>query len=329
MKKILLDNPMHPKALAQLEANAAVLPLYRAPLAELRQALGNVNAAIVSTRFPITRDDIQSAPRLEVVGRPGAGVDSVDVRAATDAGVAVVYTPDAPTESVVEHALCFMLMLAKGMRLADEAVRRADFAFRTRAHGYELKGKTLGIIGGGHIGSRLAQVCSTAFDMHVLVYDPYLSTDQLRACGAELCPELDTLMRESDFVSLHAPFTPETHKLVGRHEIELMKRSAFLINTSRGGLVDEQALIQALREGRIAGAGLDVFEKEPPDPSSPLFAMDNVVLSPHMASFTEEGRYRMGMGVVQGVLDVLRGVRPQFLANPEVWDRRRIIAEKE
>jgi len=326
MHNILLDNPIHPEALALLQCEVEVRQLYKASLSELQQALAGADATIVSTRFPITREVIAGAARLQVVGRPGAGVESVDVRAASEAGIPVVYTPDGPTESVVEHALCFMLMLAKSMLQADAAVRRGDFPFRVRVQGTELHEKTLGIIGGGHIGSRLAHVCHGALDMRVLIYDPYLSPEQAQACDAGLCSTLEDLLRQSDFVSIHTPLTPETRKLVGARELAWMKPSAYLINTSRGPVVDEAALIEALSAGRLAGAGLDVFEQEPPAADSLLFSMQNVVLSPHMASFTEEGRYRMGVMVAQQVLDVLRGKRPPFLANPEVWERRRILA---
>jgi D-3-phosphoglycerate dehydrogenase len=326
-KSVLLDNPIHPQAFALLEREVTVLPMYKASLPQLAQALAKANATIVSTRFPITEQEIRLGSRLEVIGRPGAGVDSVDIRAASEAGIPVVYTPAGPTESVAEHTLCFMLMLAKQMLKADAAVRQGDFPFRTRVKGSEIMGKTLGIIGGGHIGSRVAKICSSAFDMRVLLYDPYITPEQAQVCGGNLCAALDQIMTESDFVSIHTPLTSETHKLIGRHELAMMKRTAFLINTSRGPVVDEQALIAALREKRIAGAALDVFEQEPPDSDSPLFTLDNVALTPHMASFTDEGRYRMGVVVVQQVLDVLQGKRPQFLANPDVWERRRTVSD--
>jgi len=327
MKCVLLDNPVHDQALAVLEEHANPLLMYKASLAELRHSLPEAHAAIVSTRFPITAQEVELGVRLEVIGRPGAGVDSVDIAAATKAGIPVVYTPDGPTESVAEHAVCFMLMLSKQMLKADAAVRRGDFQFRSRSQGAELYGKTLGIIGGGHIGSCVASICRSAFGMKVRIYDPYITPERARECGGDLCETIGELMADSDFVSVHTPLTPGTRGLVGARELALMKPTAFLINTSRGPVIDESALVEVLRDGRIAGAGLDVFEQEPPDPDLELLSMQNVVLSPHMASFTEEGRYRMGMGVVQQVLEVLKGERPRFLANPEVWDHRRAISQ--
>jgi len=163
--------------------------------------------------------------------------------------------------------------------------------------------------------------------MRVLIYDPYLTPAQAATCGGDLCSSLDALLQESDFVSVHTPLSPETRKLISRREIALMKPTAFLINTSRGPVIDEEALVEALRAESIAGAGLDVFEKEPPDPSSPLLSMDNVVLTPHIASFTDEGRYRMGVAVAEQVLEVLHGHRPRFLADPEAWDHRRAFLD--
>jgi D-3-phosphoglycerate dehydrogenase len=252
MKTVLLDNPIHPDALALLRQHAQPVLLYQASVPELRESLQAANALIVSTRFPIRRQEIELGTRLEVIGRPGAGVDSVDIAAASVAGIPVVYTPDGPTESVAEHVLCFMLMLAKRIRAADQAIRKGDFAFRLQVQGTEILGKTLGVVGGGHIGSRVADVCGSAFSMRVLLYDPYLTPAQAMACGGDLCSTLDQVLREADFVSIHTPLNAETRGLVGRREIGLMKPTAFLINTSRGQVVDEEALIEALREQRIS-----------------------------------------------------------------------------
>lgn len=329
MKTVLLDNTIHPDALAILQREVTVLPMYDAPLQELRQALSGASAAILSTRFPISRYEIDTAACLEVIGRPGAGVDSVDVEAASRAGIPVVYTPEAPTESVAEHVLCLMLMLAKKMYVAVAALRDGDFGIRSRIVGTESRGKTLGIVGLGHIGSRVAQMCRQCLDMRVLAYDPYVSEEQAASMKVTLCHDLLEVMSEADFISVHTPLIPITRSLIGEAEIAAMKPTAYLINTSRGAVVDEKALVRALQEGRIAGAGLDVFDPEPPEPDNPLLSMDNVVATPHLSSFTDEGRARMGIGVVQQVLQVLRGERPPFLADPQVWDRRRTISTQE
>ena len=329
MKSVLLDKPIHPQALALLESEVAVLPMYDASLQELKQALAAVNGAIVSSGFRITQHEIELADSLEVIGRPGAGLDSVDVEAASKAGIPVVHTPTGPTQSVAEHTLCLMLMLAKKIPITTKALRNGDYDIRTRVVGTELEGKTLGIVGAGHIGSRVAEMCRSCLDMRVLAYDPYISEEHGVPAGVTLCPDLLQVMSEADFVSVHTPLTSQTRGLIGAREIAAMKPTAFLINTSRGPVMDEKALLRALEDKRIAGAGLDVFDPEPPDPDNPLLSMDNVVATPHMSSFTDEGRARMGVGVVRQVLEVLRGERPEFLANPEIWERRRIISPKE
>jgi len=329
VKTVLLDSTIHPDALAILQREVTVLPMYDAPLQELRQALSGASAAILSTRFRISQHEIDTAACLEVIGRPGAGVDSVDVEAASQAGIPVVYTPEAPTESVAEHVLCLMLMLAKKMYVAVAALRDGDFGIRSRIVGTESTGKALGIVGLGHIGSRVAQMCRQGLDMRVLAYDPYVSEEQAASMKVTLVHDLLELMSKADFVSIHTPLIPNTRSLIGEAEIAVMKPSAYLINTSRGAVVDEKALIRALQEGRIAGAGLDVFDPEPPEPDNPLLSMDNVVATPHLSSFTDEGRARMGIGVAQQVLQVLRGERPRFLADPAVWERRRTMSIQE
>ncbi|MCL5075692.1 MAG: hydroxyacid dehydrogenase [Chloroflexi bacterium] len=325
MKKVLLDKPIHPQAMALLRQEVEPLEMYQASLDELRALLPHVHGVIVSVGFPIRAHEIKLGQRLEVIGRPGAGTDSVDVEAATCAGIPVVYTPDAPTESVAEHTLCMMLMLAKRMRVVENALRAGHFEIRTQVVGSELRGKTVGVVGFGHIGRRVAEICQRALDSPILVYDPYVDPEQVCQQGMEPVAGILELMSRSDVVTIHTPLNEDTCGLVGRPQLAAMKPSGFLINTSRGPVVDEAALIEALRHGQIAGAGLDVFEKEPPHPDNPLFQMENVVVTPHVSSFTAEGRARMGITVVQEVLKVFRGECPTFLINPEVWPQRRIL----
>jgi len=325
VKTVLLDNVIHPKALHLLKQHATVVEMYGSSVDGLRRELAKASAAIVSAQFPIRRHEIGLAQRIEVIGRPGAGVDSVDVASATEAGIPIVFTPTGPTKSVAEHVVCLMLMLAKQIQTAVGALREGDFAVRSRLVGIELEGKTLGIVGIGNIGSRVAEICRLGLGMRILAYDPYVAESQITAVGLSPCTSLLELMSESDFVSVHTPLVPETRGLIGEPEIGAMKPTAYVINTSRGPVVDEAALIRALREGRIAGAGLDVYDPEPPRPDNPLLFMSNVVATPHMSSFTDEGRARMGIGVVSQVLQVLRGERPPHLANPTVWERRRVF----
>jgi phosphoglycerate dehydrogenase-like enzyme len=269
--------------------------------------------------------ELDQAVALEVIGRHGVGLDNVDVAAASQRGIPVTYTPYGPTESTAEHALLLILATARRLSQLDRAVRSGAFAIRNdpAAMGRELDGLTLGVVGFGRIGRRLAAMCRKALHMDVYVYDPYVAPEAVAAEGGTWVGELRELARQVDVLSIHTPLTPETRGLVGSDVLRAIKPGAILVNTSRGPVVDEAALVQALQAGRLTGAGLDVYALQPPAPDNALLAMDQVVLTPHVGSFTQEGRRRMGLTVVEDVLRALRGERPQFLANPHVWPRRR------
>jgi len=189
--------------------------------------------------------------------------------------------------------------------------------------GRELDGMTLGVAGFGRIGQRLAEMCRDALHMEVRVCDPYVDADMVATWGAEPVADLVELAGQVDVLSVHAPLMPQTRGLISRDVIRALKPGAILVNTSRGPLVDEAALVEALEDGHLGGAGIDVYDPQPPAPDHPLYSFDHVVLTPHVASFTREGRRRMGLTVVEDVLRALRGERPEYLANPEVWERRR------
>ncbi len=323
MPRVMFDRPLHEKARAMLSEGAEIIECFEKNLAELKKVLKNVDGAICSAAFKIDEDDIACAVRLKVIGRPGVGYDSVDVAGATRQGVPVVYAPDGPTESVAEHVLALMIMLAKKIRLLDWALReQGDFSIRTRITGTELYGRTLGIVGAGRIGGRVAEMAYQALNMNILVYDPYFSATP-PGCRYRRVNDLHDLLREADVVSIHSPLNEKTRGMIGRAEFAAMKSGALFINTSRGPVVDESALVEALGKEVIGGAGLDVYAQEPPDKDNPLFRLENTVLTPHCSSFTDGGQLKMGMDVVQGVLDVLHGREPRFLVNPEVWPQRR------
>ena len=217
-----------------------------------------------------------------------------------------------------------MLMLAVARRLPqlDRAVRSGDFHIRDRVMGQELEGQALGIVGFGRIGRRLAEMCREGLHMPVYAFDPYVDPDDVAEWGATYIADLVEMAGLVDVLSIHSPSTAETRQLVSREVIQALKPGAMLINASRGAVVDEAALIEALQSGHLSGAGLDVYDPEPPAPDNPLFQMDQVALTPHLASFTDEGRRRMGLMAVEELLRVLRGEKPLNLANPEVWERR-------
>jgi D-3-phosphoglycerate dehydrogenase len=263
---------------------------------------------------------IARCPSLLAVCTAGAGYDVVDVEACTAAGVIVCNQSGAGAEAVAEHALGFMLALSKKIIQADRVIRRTAEWDRFAFKGNDLRGKTLGIVGFGQIGRRLAELCRGLFEMPVLAYDPYLSAEQVAAGGAEKV-EMDALLRRSDFVSLNGPLTAETAGMFGRAEFARMKPSAFFITTARGGVHDEAALVEALAEGRIAGAGVDVFEREPPPPDHPLFAFDNVVATPHTAGITVEANREIAAATAEQWRTIFAGAVPPRLINPGAWPR--------
>ena len=259
---------------------------------------------------------------LKVIARHGIGVDNVDLAAATERGILVVNTPDAPTESTAEHAVALLLALAKQVVAGDRNLRGTANIPHNRLQGTEVRGRTLGVVGFGRIGRRVAEICGQGLQMRVVAYSPNIDPIKAEVFGVEAVTSLETLLAQADFVSLHPAFTPATRHLIGKAELRQMKSTAFLINVSRGPVVDEIALIDALEVGQLAGAAMDVFDPEPPSPDNPLFQMPNVVVTPHVSSFTDLGRQAMSQGAVEQVLQVLRGERPPFLVNPEAWPGR-------
>jgi D-3-phosphoglycerate dehydrogenase len=242
-------------------------------------------------------------------------VDNVDVKAATERKILVCYVPDANVVSVAEHVMSLLLALSKQLKLLDEEVRGGNFAVRYRYLSTELWGKTLGVIGLGKIGREVAQKARNGFGMKVLAYDPYVSSEETKGLGVEPFDSLTDMLSQSDAVTLHVPLTEQTRGLMGVREFRSMKPSAWFINASRGGLVEEAALVDALDSDVIAGAGLDVFEAEPLDPESPLTRLSNVILTPHVAGLTIESSIRMAVGAAEAVLDVFEGRTPAHVFN--------------
>jgi D-3-phosphoglycerate dehydrogenase len=263
-------------------------------------------------------DLLKRTPSLLVVSTGGAGYDTVNVKHCTDAGVLVVNQTGGNKQAVAEHVVALMLMLSKRIMETDRNLRRGTLGDRAKFMGNDVFGKTVGIIGLGNVGGTLAKLCNTLLQMTVLAYDPYLTAEQIKERGAEKV-ELDDLLRRSDFVSTNCPLTDETRNLVGAREYALMKPTAFYINAARGFIHDEAALADVLRSKRIAGAGLDVWAKEPPGAEHPLMAFDNVIVSPHTAGVTVEARAKMGQFAADQVLDLLDGRYPPRPVNPEVW----------
>ncbi len=316
-KIVLAPQPLHPVATAllqeQVELRVASSP---DPAVVAREVVGVQGIAVRLSR--ITAEVIDAADRLEVIGRNGVGVDNIDLAAATRRGIPVVYTPEANTLSVAEHILGVALAMAKKYPSLDRETRLGNWAVRDQ-YGRELTGLTFGFIGLGKIGSLTARKCRGAFDAEILAYDPYLKPDAAAALGATPVGSIEELLRRSDLVSLHVPLTPDTKGLIGAKELALMKPTAYLINASRGSIVDEDALAEALRKGAIAGAALDVFAQEPLPANHPLYDVPNLLLTPHSAALTAEAMERMARTMATDMLAVLRGDHPRFVANPQVY----------
>lgn len=323
MKKVLVFEPIHAVGIERLKAEPDIEVSVCADISvpKIYEEVAGVEAIIVRSS-KVGRDILEAARNLRVIGRHGAGVDNIDMETAAKKSIAVVNTPEANIQSVAEHAVMCFLVLARKAIQSNEAVRkglfsgeRASLARLAEKYGFvgqELYGQCLGIIGLGHIGSKVAQICKLAFEMDVLAYDPYVAAGSVEV---ELVKEVDELFRRADFVSLHLPLTSATRGFVGQRELRLMKKEAFLINTTRGGIVDERALVDALEKGVIAGAAVDVYEQEPPPQDHPFFSCKNLLLTPHNAAITENACKRMAIDVVDGVLDFLKGRRPKYLVS--------------
>jgi D-3-phosphoglycerate dehydrogenase len=272
----------------------------------------------LAPHFHVHADLLRRAPNLLIVSSNGAGFDPVDVEACTAAGVVVVNQSGGNAQSVAEHALGMLLTLSKRIIQADRALRREANVDRNALLGTEVQGKTVGIVGLGNVGRRIAALCRGLLGMNVLAYDPYLSATEMAERGGEKVT-LDELLRRSDYVSINCPLTKESRGMIGAREFASMQKHAYFITTARGFIHDEAALLEALRNKQIAGAGLDVWSKEPPPPLHPLLQFDNVLASPHTAGVTKEARENMGRIAAQQMLDALDGKRPPRIINPEVW----------
>jgi D-3-phosphoglycerate dehydrogenase / 2-oxoglutarate reductase len=314
--KVWTEVSLHPEALARLQAATDVI--VDATPADLPGA----DAAIIGAATVDSAFLDHAGPSLKMVIRHGIGYNAVDVPAASARGILAANTPDGPTISTAEHTVGLIVTVAKRLVLHNRIMRENRAYHRVAIRGTELQDQLLGVIGFGRIGRRVAESCVLGFRMRALVFDPFLSQIPPLHEGISMANSLDELLSQVDFLTIHAPLMPETHHLIGRRELRLMKPGAYLINASRGPVVDEAALIEALQEGHLAGAGLDVFDPEPPAPDNPLLHMDNVVVTPHLAANTVQSSRRCSHSVADQILQMLAGEQPTFLLNPTVWPGR-------
>lgn len=321
---VLVSAPIHQVGLDLLAGTFEVRHVYHheATQPEIDTALADADAVIVRS-VPITASALAASPRLRVIAKHGAGLDSVDVDAATDMGIVVANSGDANSGSVAEHAVALMLAVLHDVPAIDHAVRMGGYSGRDKMILGDLSGAVVGLIGFGNIARRVAEICRGGFESTILAYDPMVSVEDIEAVGARKVDDLRELLTESDVVSLHVPLIPTTEHLIGIDELKLMKSDSIIVNTSRGGTLDESALLDALREGRLRGAGLDVLEYEPPALDAPILLSDRVVVSPHVAGGTELARKRAALSAAQAAIDVFEGRWPKHLINTNVRQNNR------
>ena len=316
---------LQPAALAVLEGLATVSVSSIGERNNWYKEASTAAAIIVAGETFVTGEVMDRiGPHLRIVARTGIGVDRIDLKAATERGIMVLNTPDGPTESTAEHTIALLLNLCKQVMTGDRILRsgRPFPALTDLTPGFEVSGATLGLVGVGRIGSRVAAIAK-ALGMKVLAFDPFISPERASATGVELVPSLADLLPRAQVVSLHCPATPETHHIMNAKTLGLMPGGSYLINAARGALLDEAALIDALRSGHLAGAALDVFDPEPAEANNPLFTLPNVICTPHIASYTTASVLRMQVMACEQIASALRGERPTYLVNGDVWGHQR------
>ncbi|RLD97352.1 MAG: phosphoglycerate dehydrogenase [Aquificota bacterium] len=311
--KVLVTDKLADEAIKMLKDNNFEVKYEELDHDSLLNEIAGYDALIVRSRTKVTADIVEkgASGNLKVIGRAGIGVDNIDVKKATELGIKVVNAPTGSTISVAELAVAHMLALARSIPKADSSMKRGEW-IKKQLKGVELYGKTLGLIGSGRIAQHVARI-ARGLGMNILVYSPHCTDEKAQKMGAKRAT-LEEVLKESDFVSLHIPKTEETYHLIDEEKLSLMKPTAYLINCARGGVVDEDALYRFLKEGKIAGAAIDVFEEEPPK-GSKLLELENVILSPHIGASTREAQIRAGTICVEQVMKVLRGEEPDFWVN--------------
>lgn len=279
----------------------------------MNNAIYHSSEALFVRGAKVAKELIESMPNLRVIARGGVGTDNIDIKAATDHDVYVCNVPDANFTSVAEHVVAMILSLSHQIVNGDRALRKDDFTARHKYVGSEVNGKTIGVIGFGKIGQLVAEKCIHGLNMKVLVYDPYIK--EVSQSEVELVDNLELIYEKADFITLHLPYNPSLHHIINEDVLKKMKKSSYLINCARGGLIDETALAEAIKNKEIAGAGIDVFESEPPEENHILWDLDNTIVTPHMGASTHDALIRMAVGAAKEIARVLEGEKPKSSQN--------------
>jgi D-3-phosphoglycerate dehydrogenase len=320
-----LNHPVYLELIAQRPEIRLDKLERESPDADIKPIVAAAHAYQVSSardelpaKFHVDKDLLSRAPNLLIISTGGAGYDTVNVKDCTDAGVLVMNQSGGNADAVASHVLAMILMLSKQIIQTHHALRAGTMKDRNAFTGHDIHGRTIGIIGLGNVGRRIAGLCNTLFGMTVLAYDPYLDETTIAERGATKV-DLDELLRRSDFISINCPLDDTTRGMIGAREFGLMQKHVYFITAARGHIHDEKALEDALRSKHIAGAGLDVWTKEPPEMDHPLLKFDNVIASPHTAGVTHEARANMGRYAAEQLILTLDGKRPPRIINPDVW----------
>jgi len=316
--RVLLVEPIGNPGMRILREVGDVKILPRRSQRELITQIKDADAAVIRAMLRIDSQVIDAGRRLKVIGRFGVGLDNIDVKRATERRIPVVWTPEANYAAVADFSFGLIIAIARKVVSANDALKRdGSWERRHQLVGTDVSEKVLGIIGFGRVGRAVAER-ARGFRMKVLVHDPLVGEEVVSGLGG-ISASLEVLLTQSDFVSIHAPYTSETRKLIGDREINMMKPRAFIINTARGGIVDTRALVKALRAKRIAGAALDTFEDEPPRRRNALFRLENVIATPHIAAFTQESLEKASATVAEDVASALRNERPRYVFNESIY----------
>lgn len=304
--KVLVAEPISNEAIEFMKENGLQVDVKTEMEREdLIKIIPEYDAIIVRSQIKVDSAMLEAAKKLKIIGRAGVGVDNIDINAATQRGIVVVNAPGGNTISAAEHTIALILAAARRIPQADKSVKEGKWE-RKKFIGIELRGKTVGVIGFGRVGFEVAKRCK-ALEMNVVAFDPYVPKERAEQIGAKLV-DLDTLLSISDVITIHVPRTKETVGLIGKEKFEKMKDGVIIVNAARGGIVDEKALYEAIESGKVFAAGIDVYEKEPPDPDNPLLKAENVITTPHIAASTREAQLNVGMIIAEDIVNLSKGL---------------------